>query len=203
MPERKNAKSEGLVPAWTDKIARFGISRVLLYGVGGIISILLLLLYLGSSGEPAPFWPNDLFSDWGRVLIGIDWAATPDKSLALDEFDYIGGKLYAVGNYKNVDTRYGADVHGVVAADGCFWLRLRLLASNDRTKWHTVAKAPQKNGEMIQKVLLPGESFPVCIDLDPYKPLVNAYRYGRMETEAGQPLDFELKSFRRSVPIGR
>jgi hypothetical protein len=171
-------------------------SRLFLYGFGAATSCVLLMLYLWAIQEqdPARVWPHDAFSDWGRDLLGAgERVATFDRSFSLTEFAYINGELYAAGDYKNIDPQYGICVHGIVTPDGRFWPKFRLLASNDRQKWKTVGRAPAKKGEATQKVLIPDEALPVYVDLEVYKTLILKYRYGRIVTEAGRELDFELK----------
>ena len=170
-------------------------SRLFLYGFGAATSCVLLMLYLWAiqEQEPARVWPHDAFSDWDCALLDREPVATFDRSLSLKEFAYIEGELFAVGDYKNIDPQYGICVHGTVTPDGRFWPKFRLLASNDRRKWKRVGSAPEKNGEATQKVLIPDEVLPVYVDLEVYKPIILKYQYGRIVTEAGRELDFELK----------
>lgn len=170
-------------------------ARWILYSTGAVIALGTCIVYGLGVLIPQAGRPKNGFSDWSRE---INWPEVPTDLVSpftiLEISSTRNGRLYAICASRNIDPTRSTLLHGVVSDDGRFWQTVTLQAALRFPKWsRQIGRSPNFEGEVETKVLVPGETAMVHVDLAPYRTLIWNYRYGSVVTESGAVDSFDLK----------
>ncbi|HEV2841928.1 MAG TPA: hypothetical protein VGW39_11425 [Chthoniobacterales bacterium] len=110
------------------------------------------------------------------------------------------GELNLVGTWSYTNGAVGNEppprvvIEGIKTADGSFWPDVSLGVRKGRTgKWKRIAASPHL-GERATVTIEPNAiGFDLMVTLDPFKPLLDKYKFGRILLNTGRTSEFELK----------
>ncbi|HWM24831.1 MAG TPA: hypothetical protein VNP98_08400 [Chthoniobacterales bacterium] len=143
---------------------------------------------------------------WSRGF-SSEPANSIDRAREFVLFSVAQGELNLVGTWSYTNGAVGNEppprvvIEGTKTADGSFWPDVALEVRKGRTgNWERIAPSPNL-GERATVTIEPNAiNFDLMVNLDPFKPLLDKYKSGRIVLNTGRISEFELKDL---LPPGR
>jgi hypothetical protein len=130
---------------------------------------------------------------WTRDLTrGGTMADYPGVPLVLLLTSSVGGQLSASCGYRYLDRIGSAELHGKFGSDGLFRPVVKYEVATAPNKWNTVGQSAKPSDSVAIKVDSATPYAMLQIDMDPFRPMLAKYRWGRIVLENGESTTFPL-----------
>lgn len=116
----------------------------------------------------------------------------PSVPLVLLLTSSVGDHLYGSFGYRYVDRIGAVELHGKMGSDGLFQPIAKYEVAIGPNKWRTLGQSSKTSDSTAIRIDSVASHAMLEIDMDPFRPMIDKYRWGRIVLENGESTTFSL-----------
>ena len=156
--------------------------------VADVLSIFLATSGFGVNDDTNSNWSR--YANWSRAVAHSIEPGVPFTVVATTSID---GRLSAGCAYRYIAGSAPTVLHGTSSANGDLSPFVTYeVATQDRMKWKTVAKFTESQNPATIEVNAANPTALLHVDMEPFRPTIGKFRWGRVVLENGQGAIFAI-----------